>query len=266
MGSGGRIGFFAGQLLERRSGCLELQIVELVDTLLLQRMKDKEQCQKKCVHGSRNQLVPCQTNVTRLLAAFRLAIVFASAVESLMDETVNIEKLDHRTVYRGRILTLVVDRIIEPSGIEVEREVVRHRGAAVILPLTQDHEVVLVRQFRYAVERFIWEVPAGHVASGERPEETAERELVEETGYYPHRLEKLAAVYPSPGFSDEVMHIFLATQLEKGPASPEADESIEVGHFAIEDALTMVSEAPFSDGKTLLSLMLMRNRAANESK
>lgn len=177
-----------------------------------------------------------------------------------MEEKTNIQKLDHRTVYRGRILTLVVDRIIEPSGIEVEREVVHHAGAAVMLPLTHEHEVVLVRQFRYAVDRFLWEVPAGHIAPGERPEETAERELVEETGYYPHRLEKLAAVYPSPGFSDEVMHVFLATQLEKRSASPEEDESIEVGNFSVEDAIALASEGQIADGKTLLSLMLLKKK------
>jgi ADP-ribose pyrophosphatase len=179
-------------------------------------------------------------------------------------EKSSIQKLDHREVYRGRILTLVVDRIIEPSGIEVEREVVRHAGAAVMLPLTDEHEVVLVRQFRYAVERFIWEVPAGHIAPGERPEETARRELVEETGYYPHRLEKLAAVFPSPGFSDEVMHVFLATRLEKGAASPEDDESLEVGLFSVEEATAMVSEGQIADGKTLLSLMLLKEFTNHE--
>jgi ADP-ribose pyrophosphatase len=177
-----------------------------------------------------------------------------------MEEKNSIQKLDHRTVYRGRILTLVVDRIIEPSGIEVEREVVRHAGAAVMLPLTDGFEVVLVRQFRYAVERFLWEVPAGHIAPGERPEETAQRELVEETGYYPHRLEKLAAVYPSPGFSDEVMHVFLATRLEKRKARPEDDESIEVGLFSVEETVAMVSEGQIADGKTLLSLMLLKKK------
>jgi ADP-ribose pyrophosphatase len=177
-----------------------------------------------------------------------------------MEEKSSIQKLDHRTVYRGRILTLVVDRIIEPSGIEVEREVVRHAGAAVMLPLTDENEVVLVRQFRYAVERFLWEVPAGHIAPGEQPEETARRELIEETGYYPHHLEKLAAVYPSPGFSDEVMHVFLATRLEKGLASPEDDESIEVGLFSVEEAAAMASEGRIADGKTLLSLMLLKKK------
>jgi ADP-ribose pyrophosphatase len=176
-----------------------------------------------------------------------------------MEEKVDLRRLDHRAVYRGRILTLEVDRVIEPSGIEVVREVVRHQGAAVILPLTHEDKVVLVRQFRYAVGRFLWEVPAGHIGPGETPEETARRELVEETGYRPQQLEKLTAVYPSPGFSDEVMHIFLATELEPGSASPEDDESIEMGLFSVEEAMAMVSDGRIQDGKTLLSLMLLKN-------
>jgi ADP-ribose pyrophosphatase len=181
-----------------------------------------------------------------------------------MEEKVDFRRLDHQTVYRGRILNLEVDRVIEPSGAEVVREVVRHQGAAVILPLTHEGEVVLVRQFRYAVGRFLWEVPAGHIGSGETPEETARRELVEETGYRPQQLQKLTSVYPSPGFSDEVMHIFLATELEPGPASPEDDESIETGLFSVEKAMEMVSDGGIQDGKTLLSLMLLKSQVSSK--
>jgi ADP-ribose pyrophosphatase len=178
-----------------------------------------------------------------------------------MEDKVDLRRLDHRSIYRGRILNLEVDHVIEPSGVEVVREVVRHRGAAVILPVTRDGEVVLIRQFRYAVGRFLWEVPAGHIGAGETPEETARRELIEETGYRPRQMEKLTAVYPSPGFSDEVMHMFLATELEPGSARPEDDESIETGLFTLEKALAMVSDGRIQDGKTLLSLMLLIERS-----
>jgi ADP-ribose pyrophosphatase len=177
-----------------------------------------------------------------------------------MEEQGRTRRLDHRLVYRGRILTLEVDKIIEPSGIEVEREVVRHAGAAVMIALTRDQKLVLIRQFRYAVDQFLWEVPAGHIAPGESPEDTARRELVEETGYYARCLEKLVAVYPSPGFSDEMMHLFLATELEERAACPEDDESIEVGLYSLEDAEAMASTGQIRDGKTLLSLMLLKNR------
>ena len=100
-----------------------------------------------------------------------------------------VKKLNHRLVYDGRVVTLVVDRIQEPGGLEVEREVVRHSGAAVLLPVTDDGRLVLVRQYRYAVDQHLWEVPAGTIAPGEQPRETARRELVEETGFFPHRLD-----------------------------------------------------------------------------
>ena len=179
-----------------------------------------------------------------------------------MENETKVKRLEHRSVYQGRVLTLEVDRVIEPSGIEVEREVVRHVGAAVILAITGEQRLVLVRQFRYAVGEFLWEIAAGHIAPGETPEETARRELVEETGFFPQHLEKLSAFYPSPGFSDETMHLFLATDLEQRSPCPEEDESIEVGFFTMEEILSMVSRAEIRDGKTLLGLMLLKNREA----
>jgi ADP-ribose pyrophosphatase len=169
------------------------------------------------------------------------------------------QRLEHQTVYRGRILTLEVDRIREPWGKEVEREVVRHSGAAVMVALTGERRLVLVRQYRYAVDELLWEVPAGTVAPGESPEETARRELVEETGFFPRSLKKLAEVYPSPGFSDELMHLFLATELEERSACPEEDETIEVKLFSLEEILGMASQGRIRDGKTLLGLMLLRS-------
>jgi ADP-ribose pyrophosphatase len=171
-----------------------------------------------------------------------------------------VRRLDRRVVYSGRILTLEVDRVIEPGGIEVEREVVRHAGAAVILPMTAEDRLVLVRQYRYAVNDFLWEIPAGHIAPGESPDETARRELAEETGLHPARLEKLTAFFPSPGFSDEVMHLFLATDLQERSACPDEDESIEVGQFTLEEAATLLSQGDIRDGKTILGLMFMMER------
>jgi ADP-ribose pyrophosphatase len=154
----------------------------------------------------------------------------------------------------------VVDRIREPGGLEVEREVVRHSGAAVLLPVTEDRQLVLVRQYRYAVDRQLWEVPAGTIAPGEHPRETAQRELVEETGFFPHRLEELVGFYPSPGFSDEIMHLFLATELERRTPCPEEDETIEVGLFSFPDVLAMRARGELVDGKTLLGLLLLKDR------
>lgn len=177
-----------------------------------------------------------------------------------MRERGKVQRLEHRVVYRGRVLSLELDRLKEPGGAEVEREVVRHSGASVMLALTEERRLVLVRQYRYAVDEFLWEAPAGHIDPGEAPEQTARRELVEETGYFPHRLEKLAAIYPSPGFSDEIMYLFLATELEERAACPDDDEAIEVKLFSLQEVTAMASRGQIRDGKTLLGLMLVADR------
>ena len=170
------------------------------------------------------------------------------------------KRLAHRVGYRGRLLSLDVDRVLEPGGVEVDREVVRHPGSAVILPITADGGVVLVRQYRYAVADFLWEVPAGHIETGEQPEETARRELVEETGYYPQRLEKLLDFYPAPGFTDERMYLFRGTELEERERRPEEDEKIEVRRFDPGVALRMVSAGEILDAKTLVALSFLEER------
>jgi len=175
-----------------------------------------------------------------------------------------LQRLERRVIYRGRVLSLSVDRVREPGTGEVVREVVRHSGAAVVVPLADDRRLVLVRQYRYAVDEFLWEVPAGHIDPGEAPEQTARRELVEETGYYPRRLEKLVAFYPSPGFSDEIMHLYLATELEHRRARPDDDEAIEVGLFSLDETVEMAARGEIRDGKTLLGLMLVKERRGAE--
>jgi ADP-ribose pyrophosphatase len=170
------------------------------------------------------------------------------------------KRVSHRVGYRGRLLTLEVDRVIEPGGVEVEREVVRHPGSAVILPITADGGLVLVRQYRYAVRDFLWEVPAGHMDPGESPEEAARRELVEETGYYPRRLQKLLDFYPAPGFTDERMYLFRATELEERGPRPEEDENIEVRLFGVNEAHRMVSAHEIRDAKTLVALSFLEEQ------
>ena len=153
---------------------------------------------------------------------------------------------------------LDVDRVVEPSGMEVEREVVRHPGAAVLLPVTADGRVILIRQFRYAAGETLLEVPAGTIDPGETPEETAGRELVEETGYHAGRLEKLAEFFPSPGILAERMHLFLATELEKREASPDADESLELVELPWERALALEPGKDVRDAKTIVALSFLR--------
>lgn len=175
-----------------------------------------------------------------------------------MGEPPKIRILSSRSIYRGRVVRLDVDRIVEPSGMEVEREIVRHPGAAVLLAVTRDERVLLVRQFRYAAGEILLEVPAGTIDPGETPEETAARELVEETGYHPGRLEKLAEFFPSPGILAERMHLFLATELEKRQASPDPDESLELVELPWERALALEPGKDVRDAKTIVALSFLR--------
>lgn len=174
----------------------------------------------------------------------------------------NSQILERRTVYSGRVLRVEVDRVVEPSGKEVHREVVRHAGSVVLLAVTAAERLLLVRQYRYPVDDFLLEVPAGHIDPGESPEEAARRELVEETGFYPHRLEKLLEFYPAPGFTDERMHLFRAEELERREATPDEDEDLELCELPVAEALELVDRGSISDAKTLVALTFLRAAAS----
>jgi len=161
-----------------------------------------------------------------------------------------------RRVYEGKVLSLDVDEVEEPGGVRAVREVVRHRGSVAALPVHEDGRLVLVRQYRYAVDAPVWELPAGRLDPGESVEEAARRELEEEVGLRPRRLEALAVFYTTPGFCDEVMHLFRATGLESVTARPEADERIEARIFTLEEARDMIRRGEIREGKTLVALLM----------
>lgn len=175
-----------------------------------------------------------------------------------MAESSRVRVVSTREIYRGRIVNLDVDRVVEPSGSEVEREIVRHGGAAVLLPVTADRRVILIRQYRHAAGELMLEVPAGTIDPGESPEETARRELVEETGYHAGELKKLAEFFPSPGILTELMHLYLATDLVKGAARPDEDESIEIVELPFEKALGLEPGTDVRDAKTIIALSFLR--------
>jgi ADP-ribose pyrophosphatase len=173
--------------------------------------------------------------------------------------------LEHDRVYSGKVVDLDVDEVEEPGGIRGTREVVRQRGSVAALPVHDDGRVVLVRQYRYAVDDVVWELPAGRRDPGETPEKGARRELEEEVGLRPAHLEPLLEFWTTPGFCDEVMHLFRATRLESVPARPEADENIEWATFTLDEARAMIRRGEIREGKTVVALLLEVERRSNQS-
>ncbi|HEY7679998.1 MAG TPA: NUDIX hydrolase [Terriglobia bacterium] len=159
------------------------------------------------------------------------------------------------TVFRGRVFTVRRHTLVEPGGVPAVREVIHHRGSAVILPCLPGGRIVLIRQFRLAARSSLWELPAGSIDAGESARQTARRELEEETGYRSSQWRKLVEFYPSPGFLDERMTLFLAANVLPGAPRPEADERILVRSFRLSELLGMISSGRIRDGKTLVGLL-----------
>ena len=168
-------------------------------------------------------------------------------------------------IYEGRVVSLRRDSLLLPSGKRFDREVVEHRGAVAAVPLLADDVVVLVRQYRHAAGEVLLEIPAGTLNLGENPEDCMRRELVEETGYRPNRLEKLLTLYLAPGYSSELMHIYLATDLVETGTSPDEDEFIEVVKFDLSDVLKMVFESKIRDAKTACGILAYCLRKGDHS-
>jgi ADP-ribose pyrophosphatase len=166
--------------------------------------------------------------------------------------------LSTRTIYTGRIITVDVDRVKLPHGPESNMEVVRHPGSVVMIPMPSPGEVILVRQYRYAVGRYLWELPAGSLAVGEDPLDGARRECHEEIGLLPSRLEQVGVFYPTPGYCTEKMTFFRCLDLAKPTfdAHQDEDESLEPRTFSLEELRAMVRSGEILDMKTALGITL----------
>ena len=170
-----------------------------------------------------------------------------------------IRLLRSEVLYRGKAFDLVVDRVELSPGRERLREVARHPGGAVIVPLFEDGTVLLVEQLRYPLRERILELPAGKLSPGEVPPEAAARELEEETGYRAGRLTPLLSVYTTPGFCDEELHLFLATELaplDGGPRREEGESSMTLHRMSLHDAIALVDQGRMKDAKTIIGLVL----------
>ena len=163
-------------------------------------------------------------------------------------------------LFQGKIFRVERAVQITPDGTEHLRQVVRHPGAVVVLPLLDDGRICLVRNYRVAVDETLIELPAGTLEAGEEPALTARRELAEETGYRAGRIEHLLTFYMSPGILDERMHLFLADQLKPGPTALEAGEDIQKLLCTWEEAMEMIRRGEIRDSKTLVGLLFYKAR------
>ena len=168
------------------------------------------------------------------------------------------------TVYNGRIFDVRIDSIRE-ADIEYTREIVVHKGSAVVVPVFDDGTVALVRQYRHAAEEFLLEIPAGTLNAGEDPKLGAIRELQEEIGVTTENIEKLTEFYVSPGFLTEKMHVFLATGLTDVGQKLEADELLTVERHSFDELNKMIRNGEITDAKTMLGVMLAEERLRTRS-
>jgi len=172
-----------------------------------------------------------------------------------------VTRVSRREIYRGRIFRVEVDRVTLPTGHTLDMEVIRHPGSVVLLPQPSPAQIILIRQYRYTIDRYIWELPAGSLKPGEDPDVAAARECEEEIGLAPARVERLQGFYPTPGFCDELMIYYRCTEL--GPPAPgstarqDEDEDIEPRTFTLAEARALVASGEIVDLKTVAGLSLI---------
>jgi ADP-ribose pyrophosphatase len=170
------------------------------------------------------------------------------------------DQIASKRVYTGKIVSLDVDTVRFPDGTTGELEMIRHPGASAVLPFLsdpkgEDPQILLIRQFRYAANGYVYEIPAGRLEPGEDPKDCARRELLEETGCHASSVQYLTTIFTTPGFTDEKIHLFMATGVTAGEAKPESDEFMELEPRTLSQALRMIQAGEIQDGKTIVTIL-----------
>ncbi|AWR98891.1 NUDIX hydrolase [Metallosphaera hakonensis] len=163
-------------------------------------------------------------------------------------------------VFSGRKFEVHVDKVVLPNHRERTVEYVKHRGSVVLIPMLHEDEIVMIYQYRPVIGKWIYELPAGTMEEGEDPLATAKRELIEETGYEATSLTELLSFYPSPGITNEIMHIYLARDLRYVGAKPEEYEVIEVKPMKFNEIESLIMDGTIQDGKTVLGILYLKNK------
>ncbi|MBN1960594.1 MAG: NUDIX hydrolase [Deltaproteobacteria bacterium] len=169
------------------------------------------------------------------------------------------QNINSRDVWQGRMLKVSIDTVSLPNGNSVDLEIIRHPGAAAILPIDDQNRVVLVRQVRHATGGWLLEIPAGKLDDKEEPETCARRELREETGLVAGKLTPMGVIWTTPGFTDERIWLFLATELSEVKQSLDVDEVLTIERYEFDDALTMAINGEIEDSKSICALLRARH-------
>ena len=162
----------------------------------------------------------------------------------------------HVTLHEGRVFSLVTENVTLENGVTIDLDIIRHPGASAIVPLTDNNTLLMIKQYRHAVGDFIWEIPAGTLDANETPLECAKRELVEETGFSANTWQKLGETTPLPGYSDERIHIFFATDLTPARQDLDLDEILHVHEVRFDEVVKMAQRGEIEDGKTISGLFM----------
>jgi ADP-ribose pyrophosphatase len=168
--------------------------------------------------------------------------------------------MSSREIYKGKVVHLFVETVTLPNGHTTTLEVIHHPGAAAVVPFLPDGRILMVRQYRHAAGGYLFEIPAGKLDPGEAPEACARRETEEEVGHRAGRLEKLGAILTTPGFTDEIIHLYAGYDLVPTRAATEPDEDLTVVPMAFGDALGRVERGEIQDAKTMAALLLAARR------